>query len=190
MVDVVKNRIEEHMAAVELLMSDGNGLDAIHDIANYIVESLKNGGRLLICGNGGSAADAQHLATELVSKFYKERKALNAEAITVNSSTLTAIGNDYSFDFVFSRQIESRTKKGDIVLGISTSGNSENVVLALKAAKELGAKCIGFVGEKQCNLDEICDCIFHAPSKDTPRIQEIHILVGHIICEIIEKELA
>ena len=148
---------------------------------------MKNGGQLLLCGNGGSAADAQHLATELVSRFYKERKALNAEALTVNTSALTAIANDYDYSRVFARQIEAKGKKGDVLLGITTSGSSENIIEAFRTAKKQKMTTIAFVGNKSEKIKDVADIIISVPSTDTPRIQEIHIMIGHIVCECVEK---
>ena len=142
-----------------------------------------------MCGNGGSAADAQHIATEFVSRFYHERKALNAEALTVNTSTLTAVGNDYSFDRVFARQVEAKGRQGDILIGISTSGESKNIIEAFEAAKKLNMSTIAFTGNRECTMEHKADMTINIPSEDTPRIQEMHIMTGHIICELVEKEL-
>lgn len=187
---VIQERIDEHLEVVGLLKNDSKFSINLLEISDVITESFKSGGKLLICGNGGSAADSQHLATELVSRFFLERKALNAEALTVNTSTITAVANDYSFDKVFSRQVEAKGKKGDVLLSISTSGNSKNVIEAIKAAKSIGIKTIGFAGNNVDSL--ICrmsDYYVSIPSNSTPRIQEAHILAGHIICEIVERNL-
>ena len=189
MKDIIYRRIEEHKTAVDNILKDSRVVDIITEMAEEIVNSLKEGGQLFICGNGGSAADSQHLATELISKFYRERKAINAEALSVNTSTITAIGNDYSFDNVFSRQLEAKGRYNDILLGISTSGNSKNVLMAMREAKRKGLKCFAFTGANICELDNVCDVILHVPSYDTPRIQEIHILAGHIMCELIEEAM-
>ena len=158
-------------------------------IAEEISSSLQQGGQLLFCGNGGSAADAQHLATELVSRFYCERGALNAEALTVNTSALTAIGNDYSFDRVFARQIEAKGREGDVLIGISTSGESKNIIEAVKYAKSINMKTVVFTGKQNSTLKQLADIAISVPSEDTPRIQEMHILIGHIICEMVEKKI-
>jgi D-sedoheptulose 7-phosphate isomerase len=150
-------------------------------------DTLKNGGHLFFCGNGGSAADAQHLAAELVGRFLKERKPLAATALSCNTSTMTAVGNDYGYDVIFSRQIEGLAKKGDILFAISTSGNSKNVVLAVQSAKAMGVKTVGITGSKGGKLAELCDTCIKVPSDHTPRIQEMHIAVGHMICEIIDE---
>ncbi len=162
----------------------------IYKAAQMIKDSLANGGKLILMGNGGSAGDAQHIAAELVGRFKKERKALPAIALTTNTSTLTALGNDYEYAIVFSRQIEAFAHKGDVVVGITTSGNSENVVRALKLANEIGAKTIGLVGNQGGKVKDIANLSIIVPSNDTARIQESHITIGHIICEIIEQDLA
>ena len=143
----------------------------------------------MLCGNGGSAADAQHIAAELSGRFYLDRPPLDAEALHVNSSYLTAVANDYSFDVIYSRMLEAKGKKGDALIAISTSGNSKNIIQAVKKAKELGVITIGFTGEHGGELKNLCDYCIQVPSNDTPRIQECHILFGHILCEIIEGEL-
>ena len=157
--------------------------------AHTIRDCLADGGKLLLMGNGGSAADSQHIAAELIGRFKKERKAIPALALTVDSSSLTALGNDYGFDTVFSRQIEALARKGDVVVGISTSGNSENVVRALKLANEIGADTIGLLGNEGGRAKEHTRIAIIVPSNDTARIQETHITIGHIICEIIEQEI-
>lgn len=161
----------------------------IESAARAIIESLAGGGKLLVCGNGGSAADSQHMVAELVGRFKKERKPLPAIALTVNTSILTAIANDYSYDVAFARQIEALGRPGDVALGISTSGNSRNVVEALKTAKALGLKTIGLTGALGGDVARECDITIAVGSNDTPRIQESHLLVIHILCELIENEL-
>lgn len=190
MQDLWHVRLREHAEVINLLQKDENLFMTVMEATKVIVTSLSAGGKLLICGNGGSAADSQHLATELVSRFFMERKALDAEALTVNTSTLTAIGNDYSFAKVFSRQVEAKGKPGDVLLAISTSGTSENVIEAIKAARKMNLTIIGMTGD---NLDspmhELADYCICVPAHSTPRIQECHILIGHIMCEIIEQQL-
>ena len=184
-------KIDEHLEVISLLKRDKNIFNNIEKITNTLVEAFKSGAKLLICGNGGSAADSQHIATELVSKFFLERKALDAEALTVNTSTLTAIGNDYSFDKVFSRQVEAKGNEGDVLLAISTSGNSKNIIEAIKIAKNIGIQTIGWTGDNKSSLIcKLSDCFICVPSNSTPRIQETHILIAHIICEFVEKELS
>ncbi|MCX9014277.1 MAG: D-sedoheptulose 7-phosphate isomerase [Candidatus Methanoperedens sp.] len=163
--------------------------DGIVQIAEEIINAYRKGKKVLWFGNGGSAADAQHLACELVSKFYIERKALASIAFTTNTSELTAIANDYDFDRVFSRQVEALVNSGDVVVGITTSGNSSNVIEGIKEAKRLGAITVGFTGATGGKLKGYVDHILMVPSEETPHIQEAHIMVGHIICYLVENEL-
>jgi len=162
-------------------------LDLIAKIAEAIIAAYKQGNKVLLCGNGGSASDAQHIEGELVGRFKMERKALPAIAITANSSTMTAIANDYGYADVFKRAVEAHGKPGDILIAISTSGNSQNVILAVEEAKKQGMKVVGFLGGSGGKLEKLVDMALVAPSSDTPRIQECHILVGHILCDLIEK---
>jgi|TARA_B100000795_G_scaffold55418_1_gene36460 D-sedoheptulose 7-phosphate isomerase len=152
-------------------------------------EAFNNNQRILFCGNGGSAADAQHIAAELSGRFLKERKALFAEALHVNSSYLTAVANDYGFEYTYSRILEATGRKGDVLIGLSTSGNSLNVINALKKAKEIGMKTIGFTGKDGGKMCDVCDIVFNIPSSNTARIQEAHILLGHTLCQLIEEKL-
>jgi D-sedoheptulose 7-phosphate isomerase len=161
----------------------------ILEAAQTIRDRLASGGKLLLMGNGGSAADSQHLAAELVGRFKKERAAIPAIALTVDSSSLTALGNDYGFETIFSRQIEALATAKDAVIGISTSGNSQNVIRALNLARNMGAATIGLVGHGGGNMKDCVDICIVVPSDDTARIQEVHITIGHIICEIIEQDL-
>lgn len=161
----------------------------IEEAAKALVEALKNGKKALIFGNGGSAADSQHMACELVARYKKERKALPAIALSTNTSNLTAISNDYSFDVVFSRQIEALGERGDVAFGISTSGNSRNVLKGLEAAKSKGLKTIGLLGSDGGSIKNMADISIIVPAKSTPRIQEAHITIEHIICELVEEEL-
>jgi D-sedoheptulose 7-phosphate isomerase len=162
--------------------------EKILEATRLIQESLNNGGKLLLIGNGGSAADAQHIAAELVGRFKKERAAIPALALTVDTSSLTALGNDYEFDVIFSRQVEAIARKGDVLLGFSTSGNSENVIRAFKVANELGVVTIALLGNEGGRAKNQVRLAIVVPSEDTARIQEVHITIGHIICEIIEDE--
>lgn len=164
-------------------------LSTLGTIAEIITGALCRGNKILFCGNGGSAADSQHLAAELIGRFRRERAALPAIALTTDTSILTALANDYSFDVVFSRQVEAFGREGDVVVGISTSGNSPNVLRAMDTAKALGMQTIGLTGENGGKLKEIVDVCFCVPSGDTCHIQETHITVGHAICELIEKDL-
>lgn len=158
-------------------------------VAEKLIEAFNSGKKVLLCGNGGSAADAQHIAAEFVGKFYFDRPALPAEALTVNTSSITAIGNDYSFDQVFSRQVEAFGVPGDLCIGISTSGNSRNVIEAFQAAKRIGMTTVALTGASGGQMVSKVDYCIQIPSTDTPRIQEHHILVGHILCEIVEQAL-
>jgi D-sedoheptulose 7-phosphate isomerase len=161
----------------------------IEEAAQAIIKTYQKEGKILLFGNGGSAADAQHLAAELVSRFYKERAALPAIALTTNSSIITAISNDYSYEQIFARQIQALAKPGDCVIAITTSGKSPNVIEGVKEAKKGGCSCIGLIGGEPSELSSFSDIIIAVPSKDTPRIQEAHILIGHIICQLIEEKL-
>jgi D-sedoheptulose 7-phosphate isomerase len=163
--------------------------DKILEAARLVRSGLAQGGKLLLMGNGGSAADAQHLAAELVGRYKRERKALSAIALTVDTSALTCLGNDYGFDSVFERQVEALARPGDVVIGISTSGNSENVVRGIRKANAIGAATIGFLGNDGGKLRGLVRLAIVVPSKDTARIQESHITIGHIICEIVEQEM-
>lgn len=161
----------------------------LQSIANQMISTFKLGGQVLFCGNGGSAADAQHLSAELTGRYLLNRPPLNAEALHVNTSFLTAVANDFSYNDIYARLIEAKGKKGDILIAISTSGNSENIIQAILAAKKCNMICVGFTGQEGGKMKDICDFLLAVPSKDTPRIQEVHILLGHIICEIVEKEM-
>jgi len=183
---LILTRLRESIQAMEDTIGH---LDIIKRISVALIICLKSGKKVYFFGNGGSAADAQHLAAELVSRFYIERKGLPAEALNANTSLITAIANDYSFDRIFARQIEAAGVEGDIAFGISTSGNSPNVIEAMKSAREKGMITVGFMGGSGGKLMEVVDYCFCAPSTDTPRIQEVHITVGHILCEIVEREI-
>ncbi|GHT02059.1 hypothetical protein AGMMS50276_31570 [Synergistales bacterium] len=178
----------EHLNTFKSILSDAALRAHIMRLANVLIAAFRSGNQLLILGNGGSAADAQHLATEFVSRFYKKRGALNAEALTTNTSSLTAIGNDYDFEHIFSRQVEAKCKKGDVLLAISTSGTSKNVLCALERGKQLGAKTALFTGLAVRGYDSV-DIEINVPSDITPRVQEAHIFIGHLICEYVEKYL-
>ncbi|MDD5137131.1 MAG: D-sedoheptulose 7-phosphate isomerase [Candidatus Omnitrophica bacterium] len=188
MKDTIKARIEQSIEVKEDLHR--NGAADIERAARLIMSALRTGGKVLLFGNGGSAADCQHIAAELVGRFKKERQALAAIALTTNTSTLTAIANDYGYDVSFSRQVEALAKEGDVAVGISTSGKSKNVTAALAKARSLGAKTIGLTGASGAAMKDLCDCLITVSSKDTARIQEAHILIGHIICELVEGEFA
>lgn len=161
----------------------------VEQVVHTLIECLKSGQKIRFCGNGGSAADAQHIAAELSGRFYIDRPPLDAEALHVNPSYVTAVANDYSFDSIYERMVVAQGKAGDVLVGISTSGNSQNVLLAMKKAKEIGMKTVALTGEGGGKMAQYADYLIDVPSKDTPRIQEVHILIGHIICEMVEKEL-
>lgn len=158
-------------------------------VANTCANVFRDGGKVLFCGNGGSAADAQHISAELSGRFYTDRDPLYSEALHVNSSYMTAVANDYSFDVVYSRMVKACGRKGDVLVGISTSGNSKNIINALQQARELGMITVGMTGEGGGKMKALCDHLLMSPSSDTPRIQETHILMGHIICQLIEEQL-
>ncbi|NQT22236.1 MAG: D-sedoheptulose 7-phosphate isomerase [Candidatus Omnitrophica bacterium] len=185
----IKSIIESSIEAKNLLC-ESKYLDIILKIAEEISSSLKRGGKLIVFGNGGSAADAQHMVCELVGRYKKERKAIAAISLTTNTSSITAISNDYSYDHSFKRQIEALGSKNDIALGISTSGNAPNVIEALKKAGELKVKTIALTGKDGGKICRAADISLIVPSEDTPRIQEAHILVIHILCELIEDALS
>jgi len=187
--ELIKNRLQESAKVKQKILTNIETVKIIAKIAEIIVEAYRRGKKVILFGNGGSAGDAQHIAAEFVGKYYLERAPLPAIALTVNTSSLTAIGNDYSFAQVFAQQLEALGEAGDVAIGISTSGNSENVLEALRVAKTKGLITIGFTGEEGGKLKDVVDYCLHIPSNDTPRIQEGHITVGHIICEIVEREL-
>ncbi|MDC3305379.1 D-sedoheptulose 7-phosphate isomerase [Flavobacteriales bacterium] len=163
--------------------------ESIQKIVTESIVAFRGDKKMLLCGNGGSASDAQHIAAELSGRFYTDRPPLYAEALHVNSSYMTAVANDYGYEATYARMIEAVGRKGDVIIGISTSGNSPNVVKAMRKAKELEMLTIGFTGESGGKMKEICDIMICVPSDDTPRIQEAHILIGHIICQLIEEEM-
>lgn len=182
---LIKLSIKEHLETVNNLKSI---VDKIEILGKKLKETLKNGNKVLLMGNGGSAADCQHIAAELVGRYKKERRGLPAIALTTDTSILTAVGNDYSFDEIFARQIEALADKDDLVIGISTSGNSENVIKGILKAKEIGCYTAGLLGKDGGKLKNLVDLPIIVPSNNTPRIQECHILIGHIICEFVDKE--
>ncbi len=171
------------------MLNNEHLLLAMRRIVDVIVQTFQNGNHVYFCGNGGSAADAQHLAAEFSGRFYKNRKALPAEALHCNTSYLTAVANDYSFDVIYSRMIDGLGKKGDVLIGLSTSGNSKNIVQALATAQAKGMVTIGFTGAAGGLLSSVSNFLINAPSNDTPRIQEVHMLVGHIICQLVEEKI-
>ena len=184
MKSTIKYEFEEHIATSKRSMD--LIIEKIESAAKICIKSLKNSGKIIIFGNGGSAADAQHIAAELVSRYKTERRGLSAVALTTDTSILTAIGNDYGFENIFIRQIEALAKPEDVVIGISTGGTSTNVVNALSLAKEIGCQSIGFSGKDGGKFNDICNVNVVVPSSDTPRIQEMHIFIGHTICQLID----
>jgi D-sedoheptulose 7-phosphate isomerase len=186
---LVRGRLESAIAVKQALLLDENYQKLVIQVAMRITESLNAGGKILFCGNGGSAADAQHLAAEFTGRYLKERRALPAIALSVNTSSLTAIGNDYGFDLVFARQLEALGNRGDVAVGISTSGNSPNVIRALEAAKSKSIYTVALTGKSGGKLRNLADCALCMPSDETPRIQECHILTGHLICDVVEQVL-
>jgi D-sedoheptulose 7-phosphate isomerase len=171
------------------VLSDQTLIDTVAQVADAITVAFQNGKKVLFCGNGGSAADAQHLAAEFSGRFYYDRPPLYSEALHVNSSYVTAVGNDYSYDVIYSRMVQAMGREGDVLVGISTSGNSPNVIKALEVANELGMITVGMTGETGGKMKDVSKFLLNIPSKDTPRIQECHILLGHILCEIVEANV-
>lgn len=183
-------RLQEHNNVCKKIASDRELMAQIMKVGKEIIETFKSSGTLFLCGNGGSAADAQHIATEFISKFYKERPGLNAEALSVNTSAITAIGNDYSFEKVFVRQLEAKGKRGDVLIGITTSGTSKNILEAIRYSRKNGIRTVLLMGESENpELKSIADYIIKVPALVTPRIQEMHIFIGHVIAEYVEHEM-
>lgn len=182
-------KIQASIKTKEALLDDANLLGTVETCIALITDAFKNNRKVFFCGNGGSAADAQHLAAEFSGKFYLDRDPLFSEALHVNTSYLTAVANDYGYEETYARLVNGKGSKGDILIGLSTSGNSPNIVKALKTAQEINMITIGFTGETGGEMKTHCDHIIAAPSKDTPRIQECHMLIGHIICEYVEKNI-
>jgi D-sedoheptulose 7-phosphate isomerase len=185
----IRNSIESDIATKQSLLGNAQFFSSLSAVAALLISTFKNKKKILLFGNGGSAADAQHIAAELVGRFAFDRPALPALALTVDTSCITAIANDHGFDQIFARQLESHGRPGDVAVGISTSGNSPNILVALEAAKKLGLARVGFTGESGGKLLPLVDHCLCAPSKHTPRIQECHSLIGHILAEIVEQEL-
>lgn len=184
----IKSIIQSSIDVKQQVLQNQELLATIEKVVEVITSSLKNEGRIYFCGNGGSAADAQHLAAEFSGRFYTNRKALPAEALHCNTSYLTAVANDYSYDVVYARLIEGTGKEGDVLIGLSTSGNSGNIVKAFEAAKERGITTVGFTGMSGGAMKALTDYLINIPSTDTPRIQESHIMTGHIICQLVEEK--
>jgi len=189
MLDKIKSIVSESIATKQLVLEDVNLLQLIADSADVCTKAFRSDKKVLFCGNGGSAADAQHLAAEFSGRFYKDRDPLFSEALHVNTSYLTAVANDYDYNQIYSRLIKAKGRSGDVLVGISTSGNSANIVEAFKQAKLQGMITIGMTGQTGGKMSRLSDILINIPSTDTPRIQECHILAGHIICEIVEDNL-
>jgi len=189
MQDKIQSLIQESIDVKQQLLQDTTILATLEKVVEVITDAFNAGNKVLFCGNGGSAADAQHLAAEFSGRFYKNRRALPAEALHCNTSYLTAVANDYSYDVIYARLLDGIGVKGDVILGFSTSGNSVNIIKAFEVAKERGIITIGLTGALGGNMKAISDYLFNVPSTITPRIQESHILIGHIICELVEEKV-
>ena len=185
----IQHIIKDSIATKQAIVSGQTLMQTVGKIADAITACYRNGGKVLFCGNGGSAADAQHLAAELSGRFYFDRPPLDAEALHVNSSYVTAVANDYTYDEIYSRYVNGVGKKGDVLIGISTSGNSENILRALKVAKNKEMVTVAMTGESGGKMKDVVDYLLNVPSTDTPRIQEAHIMLGHIFCQIVEEDL-
>jgi D-sedoheptulose 7-phosphate isomerase len=189
MIDFIKSKITTSVNLKTSLLQNTAILTAVDKVVTEITDCYKNDGKVLWCGNGGSAADAQHLAAELSGRFYYDRPPLFSDALHVNTSYTTAVANDYSYDVIYERLVNAMGRKGDVLIGLSTSGNSPNVVNALKAANAKGMITVGFTGETGGKMKDLCKYLINIPSTDTPRIQECHMLFGHTICEMVEMNL-
>ena len=187
MKNIIARHFDEHVAAIRDISDEYVGV--IGDIAQTIIDCYKNGGKILLFGNGGSAQDAEHIAAELVGRYVMERRSLPAIALNINTSVLTAIANDYEYHQVFERQVDALVNEGDVVIGLSTSGNAENVIRGILKAKEKNAKTVGLTGKDGGRLKDVVHIHFGVPSNNTPRVQEVHITVGHIICGLVEEAL-
>lgn len=185
----IEKIIGESIATKQRILENKEFVQRIDEFKSIIIAAYRNGAKVLFCGNGGSAADAQHIAAELSGRFYLDRKPLYAEALHCNSSFVTSVSNDYGFENVFSRAVEAFAHKGDILVGISTSGNSANVLKACEKAREMGVSIVAMTGNDGGKMAQLSDLLINIPSTDTPRIQEAHIMIGHIVCELVEKEL-
>ncbi|MCG6185850.1 D-sedoheptulose-7-phosphate isomerase [Maribellus maritimus] len=185
----LQTSLSETGKIIKAIASDSKLQESVHNVVNEVVRCFNTGKKVMLCGNGGSAADAQHLAAELSGRFYIDRHPLPAEALHVNSSYITAVANDYSFDKIYSRYVAGAGKEGDILIGLTTSGNSENIVQAFNAARENKIITIGFTGKNAGRITQLSDFLIQVPSTIIPKIQEMHLLIGHVICEVVEKEM-
>lgn len=186
--DKIKNIVQASIDVKQMVLEDDQLLQTVSDCVNIIVTAFKNGNKVLFCGNGGSAADAQHLAAEFSGRFYTDRDALPAEALHCNTSYMTAVANDYSYDVIYSRLVKGIGNKGDVLVGLSTSGNSKNIINAFEVARTKGMITIAFTGTTGGDLQLLSNKLINVPSTDTPRIQESHIMLGHIICQLVEEQ--
>ena len=189
MIEHIKSNLQTSISLKTSLLQDKEILSNIEKITSEIINCYKHDGKVLWCGNGGSAADAQHLSAELTGKYYYDRPPLFSEALHVNTSYITAVANDYSYGEIYARLVKAMGRKGDVLIGLSTSGNSENIIKALNIANEIGMITVGFTGETGGKMKDVCKYLINIPSKDTPRIQECHMLFGHTICELVETAL-
>lgn len=187
--ETIKDRIKASMSVKQLIFEDQSLIAQVDDLIILLKDTLKLGNQVLICGNGGSAADALHLAAEFSGRFYLDRKALPVEALNVNEAALTAIANDFGYDKLFARLVQAKGRRNDVLWLLTTSGASKNIIQAAIQANNMGLKVVAFTGQKASELDKIVDVAVKVPSTDTPRIQECQLMLGHIICELIEKEL-
>lgn len=189
MQEQIKNILHKSIEVKEAILNDILLVTKIEDVVELLTTTFKNGNKVLFCGNGGSASDAQHLAAEFSGRFYLDRDPLPAEALHCNTSYITAVANDYGYDFVYSRMIKGIGRPGDVLIGLSTSGNSKNIIKAFEVSREIGVITIAMTGENGGLMREISDYLINVPSNDTPRIQESHITIGHIICQLVEAKL-
>ena len=189
MTQKITDILKASVSVKEKLIQDTGLLATIQTLVEKIVTAFNNGNKVLFCGNGGSAADAQHLAAEFSGRFYTDRNPLPSEALHCNTSYLTAVANDYGYEFVYSRLLKGMGREGDIIIGLSTSGNSGNILNAFEQARKMGVTTVGFTGDTGGKMKELSDYLVNVPSNDTPRIQECHITVGHIICQLVEEQL-
>ena len=185
----IRDILQASISVKQQVLNDAALVETMLAVTEKMVDCFKHDGKILFCGNGGSAADAQHLAAEFSGRFYTDRAPLDAEALHVNTSYLTAVANDYSYNEVYARIVRAKGRKGDILVGLSTSGNSANIIEAFKVAKDKGMIVVGFTGETGGKMKPYCDYLLNIPSTDTPRIQECHITVGHIVCQLVEEQL-
>lgn len=189
MQDIIENQLNEVHNSFTRLAKDDSTLRNIEKVTQMIVSSINSGGKVMVCGNGGSAADAQHFVAEFIGRFYFDRQPLPAIALTTDTSIITCVANDYSYEDIFARQVTALGKKNDVLIGISTSGSSGNVSKAVESAKDVGCKTVLLTGNREGSINSMCDVIVAVPSGDTPRIQEMHLFVEHMICELVESAL-